>query len=181
MYNRLMNLILLGPPGSGKGTQAKLLADHFSLSHISSGQLLRQAAKENPAIQAILDSGELVPFETVLSVIKPKLVDGFILDGTPRNLDQAEKLDQFFKDQHIDLDRVIYYDLPDEEGIKRLLSRAQKEHRSDDTPAVIQDRYEVYHQETQPLIDYYSQKNLLLTIDARPEVDTIFKNTLSEL
>lgn len=176
-----MNLILLGPPGSGKGTQAKLLANHFNLKHISSGQLLRGAAKADPKIQAILDSGDLVPFSIVLSVIEPFLTNSFILDGTPRDQDQAKQLDSHFKDQGVTINHVIYYDLPDEEGTKRLLSRAQIENRSDDTPEVIKERYRVYHELTAPVINHYKAQGRLLTIDARPDVETIFKNTLNKL
>mgnify|MGYP001559568766 FL=1 len=176
-----MNLILLGPPGSGKGTQAKLLADHFGLKHISSGQLLRQAGQNDPNLQKILDSGELVPYPTVLSVIEPFLASSFVLDGTPRNLRQAQELESFFNQKGIQVDLVIYYDLPDEDGVKRLLDRAQKENRSDDTPKVIKERYHVYHQATEPVIKHYQVQNKLVTIDARPDIKTIFQNTLAQL
>ncbi len=178
-----MNLIILGAPGSGKGTQAKLLADHFGLTHISSGQLLRQAAKTDPALQQILDSGELVPFGIVLKVILPSLknASGFVLDGTPRNLTQAIQLDQFFKEQGIAINHAILLDLPDDEAVTRLLKRAKTENRPDDNEDTIRERLKIYNQTTIPVIDYYFKRNLLRRIDGRPDIETIFQDILRHL
>jgi len=183
-----MNLIILGPPGSGKGTQAKLLADHFHLTHISSGELLRLAVKSDqkkgPQIKKYLDSGQLVPFDTVLDVITDKIKSspgGFVLDGTPRDLSQAEHMDWFFKKHDIVINYIIYLDLSDEESIKRLLSRAQKENRSDDTKEVIQKRLQIYHQDTSPVIDYYQKNANLITVDGSPDISTVTDLILKQL
>lgn len=183
-----MNLIILGPPGSGKGTQAKLLAEHFHLTHISSGQLLRQAVDQDPQkgpeIKHYLDSGQLVPFDTVIDLITQKIKSspqGFILDGTPRNLAQAEHMDWFFAQNHISIDHVIYLDLPDSEISSRILHRAEVENRTDDTPEVIKKRLEIYHHDTQPVIDFYRKKSNFISVDGTPDIKTITQSILKKL
>ena len=183
-----MNLILLGPPGSGKGTQAKLLSQHFHLNHISSGELLRQEVSQGTSkgklIAEIMNKGELVPFDTVLSLILKQInasPNGFILDGTPRNLSQAEHMEWFFNENHIQIKAVIYYELDDLTALKRLSNRAREENRSDDTPQVHRERLRIYHQETQPVINYYQKQHKLISVDARPDINTIFINTLELL
>lgn len=183
-----MNLILLGPPGSGKGTQAKLLSQHFQSNHISSGELLRQEVSQNTPkgklIAEIMNQGKLVPFDTVIELILKQInasSNGFILDGTPRDLSQAEHMDWFFNKNHIQLDTVIYYELDDSTALKRLSNRARQENRSDDAPQTHRERLRIYHQKTQPVIDYYRQQRKLVTVDARPDIDTIFANTLELL
>lgn len=176
-----MNLIVLGPPGSGKGTQAKLLAEKYFLNHISSGELLRRASSGNSpkarAIKALLDKGELVPFDTLLDFLTAEIAasaSGFVLDGTPRNLAQAEHMDWYFSQNGIEISHVILFDISDSEAEKRLLKRAELENRSDDTSAIICRRLELYHQETEPVINHYRQKGLLITVDARPSIEDIF-------
>lgn len=183
-----MNLIFLGPPGSGKGTQAKLLADKLGLNHISSGHLLRQAAagtdKKSKAIKALMDKGEFVPFDTILDLIVDQIKassKGFILDGTPRDLAQAEHMDWFFAQNKINLSAAIYFQLSDQESIKRLLSRAQIEGRSDDNQQTISQRIKIYQKQTQPVISYYQAKNLLLTINAAPSIEQIHADLLAAL
>ena len=180
-----MNLIFLGLPGSGKGTQAKLLADKLGLKHISSGALLRDAAtssdKKSHTIKSLMNKGELVPFDTVLDLIIDQIKAsprGFILDGTPRDLAQAEHMDWFFNQEKVNLDAVIFFELSDQESTNRLLSRAQIEGRSDDSPKVIKDRINIYHQETQPVVTHYQAQNKLITINASPSIETIHQNVL---
>jgi adenylate kinase len=183
-----MNLIILGAPGSGKGTQAKLLAEKFGLAHLSSGELLRREAEsgtpKGKLIADLLISGALLPFETVLEVLEPTLKahrEGFILDGTPRDVRQAEYLDYFFNENKIRLDKVIYIDIPIEEGIQRIMKRAEIEHRADDNYDSVKKRMEVYQAETTPVIDYYQKKGLLLKIDGTPDIQTIFKDIVNRL
>lgn len=183
-----MNLIELGVPGAGKGTQAKLLAEHFGLVHISSGEELRRAAQADTekgrSIKDLLATGELLPFDIVLEVILDKIKDspqGFILDGTPRDLKQAEHMDWFFAQEGIIIDHVLYYYLSDEVALERLLHRAQDSGRSDDTPETFKKRLEVYHQQTEPIIDHYRKLGKLIEIDARPTIEEIFQDTLKKL
>lgn len=183
-----MNFIILGPQGSGKGTQAKLLAEKFSLNHISSGELLRREADSHSdkgkIITDLLTKGSLVPFDTVLEVLEPAIKatkNGFIIDGTPRDIRQAEHLDWFLDQIGQKIDQVIYLSLPREESLKRLLKRAAIENRSDDTPESITRRLDIYEKETIPVIDYYRQKNILTEIDGIPDIDTIHKDILQKL
>jgi adenylate kinase len=183
-----MNFIILGPQGCGKGTQAKLLAKKFGLSHISSGELLRREAdshsEKGKIIADLLTKGSLVPFETVLEVLEPALKaanTGFIIDGTPRDLRQAEHLDWFLNQIGQKIDRVIYLSLPREESIKRLQKRATIENRPDDTPESSARRLDIYEKETTPVIDYYRQKNLLTEIDGTPNIDTIHQDILQKI
>ena len=183
-----MNLIILGPQGSGKGTQAKLLADKFGLRHISTGALLREESQNGTQkgnlIADILKSGELVPFETVLDVLEPAIIgakQGFILDGTPRNLSQAEYLTSFLNERHTNIDHVIVLNIPRDESIKRLVKRAEIEHRPDDNPTSINERLEIYEHDTVPVIDYYRKEGKIITIDGTPDIDTIFRDILTHL
>jgi len=183
-----MNLIILGAPGSGKGTQAKLIAEKFGLKHISSGELLRQEAESGSEkgrlVADLLKTGELLPFETVLDCLEPALVnakDGFIIDGTPRDLKQAEYLEWFLDQRSLKVDKVIYLAVPKEESLKRLLKRSEIEHRSDDSQDTILNRLEVYQKETKPVIDYYRQKGILIEIDGTPDIQTIFDDIVNHL
>lgn len=183
-----MNLIILGAPGSGKGTQADLLAKECNLIHLSSGQLLRREAEEKTPkgklIADLLIEGKLFPFETVLSVLEPALLaakTGFILDGTPRNISQIEPLEYLFSENKIKIDKVIYLDIPIEEGIKRIMKRAEIEHRSDDNYDSAKTRMETYQIETLPVIDYYQKQGYLLKIDGTPDIQTIFKDIITHL
>jgi len=183
-----MNLIILGPQGSGKGTQAKLLTGKYGLSHISSGDLLRKEAdsgsEKGKVIAKILERGELVPFETLVEVIEPVLLSshsGFILDGTPRNLKQAEYLDWFLKEKNIKIDKVILLDIPKEISLERLTKRAEVEHRTDDTPESINERLNVYEKDTLPVIENYRRQGNVLVIDGKPDIETIFQDIVSKL
>ncbi len=183
-----MNLIILGAPGSGKGTQADLLAEKFGLVHLSSGELLRKEANSgSPKGKIIADlmlSGKILPFSMVLEVLEPelrKIEGGFIIDGTPRNLEQATYMDRYLTERNIRLDKAIYLDIPIEDGIKRIMKRADIEHRSDDNYESIKKRMEAYQEETTPVIDYFQKKGLLLKIDGTPDIQTIFKDIVTRL
>ncbi|KKT40100.1 hypothetical protein A3K29_01775 [Candidatus Collierbacteria bacterium RIFOXYB2_FULL_46_14] len=183
-----MNLIILGPQGSGKGTQAKLLADKFGFVHVSSGSRLREFAKGNSEkaklIADLLTTGELMPFDTVMQVIEPDLLgaqQGFILDGTPRDVMQAEYLDWYLGEHKLQIDKVILLDIPREVSLDRLSKRAQIEHRSDDTTEAINERLSIYENDTLPVLDRYRKQGKLIEIDGTPDVQTIFANIVQKL
>jgi adenylate kinase len=183
-----MNLIILGPQGSGKGTQAKLLAEKFGLKHISTGELLRieaeSGSKKGNLIGKILESGELMTFETVCEVLEPALLSaksGFILDGTPRDIKQLEYLNWLLKENKIEIDKVILLDIPREVSLERLSKRAKIEHRSDDTPQGINERLNIYEENTLPVIEDFRRQGKLLVIDGTPDVQTIFEDIVTNL
>lgn len=183
-----MNLIILGPQGSGKGTQAKLLAEKFNLTHVSSGSLLREFAKGDSEkaklVADLLTTGSLLPFDIVLEVAEPVILaaqSGFILDGTPRDVMQAEYLDWYLGERKIKIDKVILLDIPREVSLDRLAKRAEIEHRTDDTPQAIHERLDVYHEETLPVIEHYRQQGKLIEVDGTPDIQTIFVDIVSKL
>ncbi len=183
-----MNLIILGPQGSGKGTQAKLLAEKLGYIHVSSGSRLREFAKGNSPkaklIADLLTTGELLPFDTVMEVIEPDLLNapkGFILDGTPRDVMQAEYLDWYLGERKLKIDQVILLDIPRAVSLDRLAKRAKIENRSDDTPEAIQERLSIYEHETLPVVDHYRKQGKLIEIDGTPDIQTIFADIVSKL
>jgi adenylate kinase len=183
-----MNLIILGAPGSGKGTQAKLIAEHYGLKHISSGQLLRSFAAENTkksiALRTVMEQGLLVPFDTVMDIVGDAILaspSGFVLDGSPRNLAQAEHLDWYLEQNNIKINYVIRLDVPDEDVIQRIVKRAVTEGRSDDNPKTVKERLKIYHGETEPVIKHYRSQNKLIDIDGRPSVEAIIANIVKEI
>ncbi|MEJ1929030.1 adenylate kinase [Nostoc sp. NIES-2111] len=166
----MTRLIFLGPPGAGKGTQAQILAQHLNIPHISTGDILRQAMKEQTPLgikaQGYVNSGELVPDQLVQDLVKERLgqVDaqsGWILDGFPRKVTQAAFLEELLAKTGQGGERVVNLDAPDDVVVTRLLSRGRK----DDTEEVIRRRLEIYRNDTAPLIDYYSDRQKLLTIN----------------
>lgn len=183
-----MNLIILGPQGSGKGTQAKLLAEKFGLKHISTGELLRAEAEsgseKGKLISHLLKTGKLMPFETIVEILEPALKSsktGFLLDGTPRDYQQAEYLEWLFRKDKITIDKVILLKIPREESLKRLSKRAEIEHRSDDTPEAINQRLSIYENNTLPVIEKYRSEGILLEIDGTPDIQTIFQEICTRL
>ncbi|WP_456341715.1 adenylate kinase [Thermovibrio sp.] len=177
----MIKVVFLGPPGAGKGTQAVRIAEKYGVPHISTGDILRAAVKEGTELgklaKSYMDRGELVPDEVIIGIIRERLSQpdvrerGFILDGFPRTLKQAEALDQMLAELNMPLDKVIYLNVDDEEIVKRLLARG----RADDTEEVIRNRLKVYREQTAPLIDYYSEKCLLAEIYGVGEVEEITK------
>ncbi|MBH8562018.1 adenylate kinase [Nostoc sp. CENA67] len=166
----MTRLIFLGPPGSGKGTQAQTLALHLNIPHISTGEILRQAMKEQTPLgikaQSYVDSGELVPDELVQDLVQERLnqpdaQSGWILDGFPRKVTQAVFLEELLKETHQSGEKVVNLDAPDEVVVTRLLARGRK----DDSEEIIRRRLEVYRTETAPLIDYYRDRHRLLTVN----------------
>ena len=175
-------MIFLGPPGAGKGTQAKILADTCEIPHISTGDILREAKAQGTPLgqkaQSYMVRGELVPDELILDLIRDRLSQadaqkGWILDGFPRNATQAEFLDKLLEELNQVYDSVINLEVPDEVLVTRLLGRAQKEKREDDTEEVIRHRLEVYRTQTAPLIDFYRQRQALASVDGNCLLDDV--------
>jgi adenylate kinase len=171
-------LILFGPPGAGKGTQAVELSHHFSVPHISAGDLFRAAVVEKTPlgqkVQGFLDRGELVPDNVVIDMIRERLEQpdtqsGWLLDGFPRSLPQAQALDKLLSSLNQGLDRVINLAVSDDLLLERLLGRGRK----DDSEAVIHRRLQVYHQQTAPLIHFYRERNQLTDIDGSTSVESV--------
>ncbi len=165
-----MRLVFLGPPGAGKGTQASMLSKRLGVPHISTGDMLRSAVSNGTELgklaKSYIDEGKLVPDEVIVDMIKERLSKpdaqrGFILDGFPRTIAQAEALDSLLNGLNMPLNAVIYLNVGDEEIVERLLKRG----RSDDTKEVIEKRLKVYRKQTAPLIDYYSRKCIISEIN----------------
>jgi adenylate kinase len=176
-----MNIIIFGPPGAGKGTQAEKLIEHYHLPHLSTGNIFRENIKnETPLgkkVKSIMDDGKLVPDETVVELVadellKDKYSDGVILDGFPRTVTQAKALDAFFEENNKKIDAFLTLDVPENELIKRILNRG--EGRSDDTPEKIKTRLNVYREETEPVLNYYQEKGQAIAIDGTGTIDVIF-------
>ncbi|GAB1538123.1 adenylate kinase [Scytonema sp. NUACC21] len=174
----MTRLIFLGPPGAGKGTQAKALAQDWNIPHISTGDILRQAVQDQTPLgikaQGYLDKGDLVPDQLIEDMVEERLGksdtnSGWILDGFPRTVNQAVFLEHLLQklDQHGK--RVVNLEVPDDVVIARLLERGRK----DDSEEVIRHRLEVYRSETAPLIDFYSNRNLLLSINGNQSLEEV--------
>ena len=185
-----MRIVLLGAPGSGKGTQAALMVERLSIPHISTGMLLRNAAKRGTELglraKALIDRGELVPDDLMADMIeerlsRPDVADGFILDGYPRNLSQAKSLDAILEHLGQPAEEAIQIDVDPEQIIKRLAGRATKEHRTDDAGEVVRNRMRVYHEQTSPVIDYYEGRGLLTHVLGDGPVDVVLERILSVL
>ena len=182
-----MNLVFLGPPGSGKGTQAARVASRFGLSHLSTGDILREAVKHGTELGEKADGyilrGELVPDDLIVGLIEEmvttgELKDGFILDGFPRTISQAENLDEMFHEHEIRLDRVILFKVSEREILKRLEGRARVENRADDTREVIENRLQVYKDQTQPIEQYYRNQSILVDVHGEDSPDEVFDSVL---
>jgi len=185
-----MRIVLLGAPGSGKGTQAALLEKQMDIPHISTGVLFRSAVKEETSlgrqIKTIMDSGELVPDDLTLDLLEQRMnradaADGFILDGYPRNLIQAESLDTLLETLRWPLDDAVQIEVDSEEVISRIAKRAAKEGRSDDSENVARNRLRVYQERTAPVMDYYAEKGLLTRVMGTGTIEDVLQLILSVL
>ena len=206
-----MNIILLGPPGAGKGTQAKKIAENYKVPHISTGDILRENISNNTPLgikaRSYMSRGELVPDELLITIIKERLsrqdcTNGFLLDGYPRTIPQADALQMILTESNRNIDVVLNIDVDDEELIKRLsgrrmckcgasyhvifnlpekdgvcnLCKGKLYQREDDKEEAIKNRLIVYKKQTQPLIEYYNDKGLIRTIDGGQEILMIFED-----
>jgi adenylate kinase len=171
-------LIFLGPPGAGKGTQAAELAKTHAIPHISTGEILRAAVAQKTELgmkaAAYMDAGDLVPDSLVLEMVRDRLLQpdadkGWLLDGFPRTVSQATFLDQLLQGINQSCDSVINFDVPDEALVERLLGRGRK----DDNEEVIRNRLEVYREQTEPLISFYQEQGLLVTIDGSQAIEDV--------
>jgi len=177
-----LNVLLLGPQGSGKGTQAKLISADYGIPHVAPGDMFRAARDAQTElgrrVAPILAAGELVPDELTIALIRervaqPDASSGFVLDGFPRNLVQAEALDDLLVELERPLSVVLELQLPDDLCIGRLLKRAQEEGRVDDTPEVIARRLQIYHEETEPLAERYLATGKLVGIHGDRAVEEV--------
>jgi adenylate kinase len=177
-----MRIVLLGAPGSGKGTQATLLVEELNLPHISTGDLLRSAVKAGSELglqaKVVMDRGELVPDEIMLGLIEerlaqPDVANGFILDGYPRNIGQAEALDGLLKRLEQPVDEALQIDIDVEMVVARIAKRAAEEDRSDDTEETVRKRMEIYAAQTAPVVDYYGQKGVLSRVLGEGSIEEV--------
>ena len=207
-----MRVILLGPPGAGKGTQAKLISEKFSIPHISTGDIFRANIKEKTPLgieaKRYIDNGQLVPDEVTIGIVKDRLTkddcdNGFLLDGFPRTVAQAEALDEFLKGINKDLDVALLIKVPEEFILERMTGRRvctscrasyhirfnppkiegkcdicdnELIQRKDDTEATVKERLEVYSKQTYPLINYYKDNGIISEVNGTESIDEVFGN-----
>ena len=182
-----MNIILFGAPGAGKGTQANFLINEFDLVQISTGDMLREAVNRKTElgmqVESIMANGDLVPDEIIFSLITDRLNDkdikkGFIFDGFPRNLKQAQKLDEIINYMNIHLNFVFHIDVDEKILTSRIENRAKQEKitRKDDTSSILIERLKVYNRETKPVLDHYSNQKILKVIDGMGSIEEVSSN-----
>ncbi len=186
-----MRVLMIAPPGAGKGTQGALIATHFGMPHIATGDLLRdhvvRQTELGRAVQHHLDRGDLVPDQIVLDMVRQAVVaakaasGGYVLDGIPRNIEQARALYRIGRELEMTADVALHLQADDAELTRRLLARAALEHRTDDTPEVIQRRLDLYHDVTHPILDWYGQRGILVSVDAMRPVEQVGREILTAL
>ena len=180
----MLNVIISGGPGCGKGTQSDLISERFKLAHLSTGHLLRieiaNFSDLGREAQGYIAAGNLVPDEMILKLLA-KTIDelpvthGVIFDGYPRNVSQAAALDKLMEERGKKIDLFLDLTVPDEVMVERMLNRAKTSNRSDDTPDTCRHRVQVYHEQTAPVKEYYVKKGICTTIDATGSIESIFK------
>lgn len=187
----MLNIVLFGGPGSGKGTQSAKLIDQYSLYHISTGEVLRDHMARGTELGKIakdfIDKGQLIPDDLMVSILGsvldslPEGKSGVVFDGFPRTIPQAEALDRLLSDRGMLLDAVIGLEVPDEELLARMIKRGKETGRADDNPATIKNRLDVYHNQTSPLRDHYMNNGKYIRIDGMGDVDDIFADIAENL
>ncbi|NYI46142.1 adenylate kinase [Nocardioides aromaticivorans] len=185
-----MRLLIMGPPGAGKGTQATAVADHFSIPAISTGDIFRANVSGGTPLgveaKKYMDAGEYVPDEVTNNMVRSRIAEpdaesGFLLDGYPRTLAQVTELDGMIEETGHKLDAVLVLTVDQEAVVGRLLKRAEIEGRADDTEDVIRRRLEVYAAETEPLISVYAERGLVVSVDGMGEIDDVQKRIFAAL
>jgi adenylate kinase len=185
-----LRLVVLGPPGAGKGTQAVRLAEQFGCADVATGDIFRENVATGTELgqiaQEYMDRGDLVPDEVVIAMVMDRLASqdcqaGFVLDGFPRTVNQAEALDLRLVDLGSPLDAALSFEVTEEELLRRLAGRAAAQHRADDAEQTIRHRLEVFASKTRPLIDYYAHRGLLITVDAIGPIEVVTKRILASL
>lgn len=176
-----MRVIMLAPPGAGKGTQSGRIAARYGVPHISSGELFREETARQTALgerlRGYLEAGDLVPDDLVLSLVKDRVVaaaeknGGYILDGFPRTLAQAEAAAEIGRGTHTSAQAAIYLNVPPDVVVGRIAGRGER--RADDSETVARHRFDVYTRNTRPLVDYYAKRGILITIDGSPPADVV--------
>jgi adenylate kinase len=179
-----MRIVLMGAPGSGKGTQAALIVKELGLPHISTGDLLRAAVAAGTELgkqaKAVMDRGELVSDDIVLGLLEERLAEddaagGFILDGFPRNIAQAEALDALLERLGQPVDEALQIDIDEDQVVTRIAKRAALEGRSDDTEETVRNRLDVYAEQTAPVVDYYAQRGVLSRVLGDGSIEEVFE------
>ena len=185
-----MRVLLIGPPGAGKGTQAARIAEHFDLGNIATGALLREQVAKGTELGKVakeyMDRGDLVPDDIVIEMARDRMVQaseagGYVLDGYPRTLAQAEAAYRWAVARGIPFDLTLYFEIEEEELLARLAGRAREEQRSDDTEVTVRHRLEVFGVQTKPLVDYYQRRGILVRINAVGPIDAISEQIFATL
>jgi adenylate kinase len=185
-----MRVLLIGPPGAGKGTQAARIADHFDLAKIATGDLLRQEVAKGTELGKVakeyMDRGDLVPDDIVIAMTRDRMIQaneegGYVLDGYPRTLAQAEAAYRWAVARGIPFDLTLYFEIEEDELLARLAGRAREEHRSDDAEETVRHRLEVFAAQTRPLVDYYQRRGILVRVNAVGPVDAISEEIFATL
>ncbi len=184
-----MRVLMIAPPGAGKGTQGVVIAEHFGIPHIATGDLLRDHVRRGTelgtSVQAYLDRGELVPDEVVLDMVRTAFEelqgDGYVLDGVPRTMEQARALYDIGVELGMTADVALHLKVEDSELVRRLLARAQDTGRSDDTEDVIRHRLALYYEVTHPILEWYGERGILVSVDANRDAAAVGRQILTAL
>jgi adenylate kinase len=185
-----VNLLVFGPQGAGKGTQAKRIAAEYELPHVSTGDMFRAAiaagSELGKRVEPILAKGELVPDELTVALIRERLsqrdaAQGFVLDGFPRTVAQAEALDEMLQEIGRKLDAILFFEVSDEVATERMLTRAAEEGRADDTPEAIARRLALYHEQTEPVFEHYRVTGRLVPLHGERTIDEVWKEVQQAL